>query len=38
MREGFEVPLLGIARESVLETCDCCGNSIPLLVAVFTGS
>lgn len=36
-RDGFIVPLIGIAEDATLETCDLCGEIIPLRQAVFTG-
>lgn len=30
MRDGFEVPLIGIPEEAVQDTCDCCGTVIKL--------
>lgn len=36
-REGYQVPLIGIPADAVLETCDCCGDTIGLSDATFTG-
>ena len=36
-REGYQVPLIGIPVDAVLETCDCCGDTIGLSDATFTG-
>jgi formylmethanofuran dehydrogenase subunit E len=30
-REGFRVPLIGIPPEAVLQECDCCHDSFPML-------
>lgn len=30
MRDGFEVPLIGIPEEAVMDTCDTCGVPIKL--------
>lgn len=38
VREGFEVPLIGIPKEAILEICDCCGEIIGLSKSVFSGS
>lgn len=37
-RDGYDVPLIGIPEEAVLETCDCCGETIGLSTATFTGT
>jgi len=37
IRDGFEVPLIGLSKEAVLETCDCCGETIGLSESTFTG-
>ena len=37
MREGYKVPLIGIPADSVMETCDCCGDTVGLSDATFTG-
>ena len=37
-KDGFMVPLIGIPTEAVLETCDCCGETIGLSKSVFTGT
>ena len=36
-RDGYEVPLIGVPKEAVLESCDCCGDIIGLSKSVFTG-
>ena len=38
MREGFEVPLIGVPRDAVLEVCDSCGETIGLSQSTFTGT
>lgn len=34
----YKIPLIGIPEEAGLETCDCCGDTIGLSYATFTGS
>ena len=29
-RDGYEVPLIGVPADAVLDTCDCCGDLFPL--------
>lgn len=36
-REGYKVPLIGVPADAVLEQCDCCGDTIGLSDATFTG-
>lgn len=36
-RDGYEVPLISIPADAVLETCDCCGDTIGLSKSVFSG-
>lgn len=38
IRDGFEVPLIGIPPDAVLEECDLCGETIGISQATFTGS
>ena len=38
IRDGYEVPLIGVPESSVLETCQCCGEVIGLLQTVLTGT
>lgn len=38
IRDGYEVPLIGIPPEAVLDECDCCGDTIGISKAVFTGN
>ena len=33
-KDGYKVPLIGVPEEAVLETCDCCGESIGLSQSV----
>lgn len=37
MRDGFEVPLIGIPPRATEETCERCGAVIGLVKAVFDG-
>lgn len=37
IRDGFTVPLIGIPKSSVLETCDLCGVEFSIGSLTFTG-
>lgn len=37
IKDGYEVPLIGIPPEAVLETCDHCGAVIEMRKATFNG-
>lgn len=36
-RDGYEVPLIGIAPEAILDICDCCGDIQPMRTMRWTG-
>lgn len=36
MRDGYEVPLIGIPATATEEKCDCCGDIVHLKDAVVT--
>ena len=35
IRDGYEVPLIGVPPEAVLEKCDLCGDEFPQLQVSF---
>ena len=36
-RDGFTVPLIGIAPDAVLQECDCCGDIFPMREVEWSG-
>ena len=36
-RDGFVVPLIGIAPDAVLQDCDCCGDTFPIREVEWSG-
>lgn len=37
-KDGYNVPLIGVAEEAVLEECDCCHEQHALLDLTWTGT
>lgn len=38
VKDGYEVPLIGIPPDAVLETCDLCGNQYGMAELVLSGT
>lgn len=36
-RDGYEVPLIGIPQDAVIDECDCCGMLVGLTAGYWTG-
>jgi len=36
-RDGYQVPLIGIPKAAVLETCECCHNEFPISLVMLHG-
>lgn len=37
VKDGYEVPLIGITPDAVLETCDLCGNQYGMAELTWSG-